>query len=188
MKKLLTTAAVLVFMISIATPVYSQIGLGVSYEERADAPKQGFGVQLESELLPFSLIATIKARLHFSYFSQDANLSVPMNGSPSVEFGKIENYDFGGALLGGVNMGLFTPYVGLGAGLDNWKFELQDYDRTYDEQVVQYYGVLGASLTLFPKIHPFVEYRVSEYGSVKEVREQIDEGKGRFLIGVTLRF
>lgn len=188
MKKLLFLTAICTVMLNLSTPAQAQIGLGVSYEERAEAPKQGFGVQLESELLPFSLIATLKARLHFSYFSQDASLSVPLNNSPSVEFGSIENYDFGGALIGGVNLGLFTPYVGLGAGLDNWKFELRDYEQTYDEQALQYYGLIGASLTLFPKIHPYVEYRVSEYGSVEEVREQIDEGKGRFMLGVTLRF
>ncbi len=175
-------------ILTLATPTMAQLGLGVSYEERPDAPTQGFGVQLESELLPFSMIATVKARLHFSYFSEDARLSVPLDGSPSAELGKIENYDFGGALLGGVHLGFFTPYVGLGAGLDNWRFELQDYDRTFDEQAVQYYGILGASLSIFPKLEPYVEYRVSEYGSVEEVREQIDEGKGRFIIGVTLRF
>lgn len=188
MKKLLYLATICTFIIIFATPAQAQLGLGVSYEERPDAPTQGFGVQLESELLPFSLIATIKARLHFSYFSEDARLSVPLEGSPSVELGKIENYDFGGAILGGVHLGFFTPYVGLGAGLDNWKFELQNYERTYDEQAVQYYGILGASLSIFPKLEPYVEYRVSEYGSVEEVREQIDEGKGRFILGVTLRF
>jgi len=189
MKRLLYIATICTFIITLTTPAHAQLGLGVSYEERPDAPNQGFGVQLESELLPLSLIGTLKARLHFSYFSQDARLTVSLDGlPPSAELGKIENYDFGGAILGGINLGFFTPYVGLGAGLDNWKFEPQNYEQTYDEQAVQYYGLLGASLSIFPKLEPYVEYRVSEYGSIEDVREQIDEGKGRFILGVTLRF
>lgn len=188
MKKLLYLATMCTFIITLASPAQAQLGLGVSYEERPDAPTQGFGIQLETELLPINLIATVKARLHFSYFSQDASLSVPLDGNASVELGNIENYDFGGAILGGLNLGFFTPYVGLGAGLDNWKFELQNYERSYDEQALQYYGILGASLSIFPKLEPYVEYRLSEYGSIEDVREQIDEGKGRFILGVTLRF
>jgi opacity protein-like surface antigen len=180
--------AMCLLILAINLPAQAQLGLGISYEERPDAPTQGFGVQLETELLPLNLIATLKARLHFSYFDQDARLSVPIDGSPSVELGKIENYDFGAALLGGVNLGFFTPYAGLGAGMDNWKFQLQLYNQSFDKQALQYYGILGASLSILPKLEPYVEYRVSEYGSIEDARKQIDEGNGRFIVGLTLRF
>jgi opacity protein-like surface antigen len=188
MKKLLITLTLLTLTSIMHQSATAQIGLGVSFEERPDAPQQGFGIQLESELLPITLLGSIRARLHGSYFSQDASLSVPLNNSPSVEFGKIQSYDFGAALLGGLNLGFFSPYVGLGAGLDNWRFDLSNSDLRFDEQTINYYGLLGASLTIFPKLKPYVEYRVSEYGSIDDVRQQIDEDQGRFIIGVTLKF
>ena len=188
MKKYITTAIFALIMLIFAIPTQAQFSFGVSYEERPDAPQQGFGLQLEHSLLPFNLIASVRARLHFSYFSQDASLSVPLNSQPSVEFGKLQNLDYGGAILGGLNLGMVTPYIGLGLGVDSWKFELDNYDNSYDDQTINYYGLLGASLSIFPVIHPYVEYRVSEYGSIDDVREQMDEGRGRFIVGVKFNF
>lgn len=188
MKKFIISALGALVILSVSIPVQAQFGLGISYEERADTPKQGFGLQLEHELLPFSVITSLRARVHFSYFSDNASLSVPVSSQPSIELGTIQNYDYGGAIIGGLNLGLLSPYIGLGISIDNWKFEPKNYNETFDEQTIQYYGLFGASLSVLPVIHPFIEYRVSEYGSIKEIREQMDEGRGRFIIGVSFRF
>ncbi|HAC15554.1 MAG TPA: hypothetical protein DCE78_06370 [Bacteroidetes bacterium] len=188
MKKLTTTSLFALLLLILVIPAQAQFSFGVSYEERPDAPEQGFGLQLEHSLLPFDFIASLRARLNFSYFSQDASLSVPLNSQPSVEFGRIQSVDYGGAILGGLKLGMISPYVGLGLGVDSWKFKLDDYENSYDNDTINYYGLLGASLSIFPVVHPYVEYRVSEYGSVEEVREQMDEGKGRFIIGVKFNF
>ena len=188
MKKYITTSLFTLLMLILVNPAQAQFSFGVSYEERPDAPKQGFGLQLEHSLLPFSFLATVRARIHFSYFSQDASLSIPLNAQPALQLGKLLNLDYGGAILGGLNLGTVTPYVGLGMGVDSWKFDLENYENSFEDQTINYYGLVGISLSIFPVIHPYVEYRVSEYGTIDEVRDQIDEERGRFILGVKFKF
>ncbi|MCH8496260.1 MAG: hypothetical protein LAT57_11610 [Balneolales bacterium] len=157
----------------------AQYGLGISYERRNDTPTNGFGLQLERELLGSIPLLSLKARLHGSYFSEESDFR-----GAGVQFNRatIESYDFGVAALGGVNLGLFRPYVGLGLGTENWEYDDGNSNTSY------YYGIAGLAITPIPMLKPYIEYRVSGYNDISEARKEIGEGAARFHIGITLSF
>lgn len=169
-------ALILVIGIGDAT---AQYGLGISYERRNDAPTNGFGLQLERELLGSVPLISVKARLHGSYFSEETDFRV---GVEQFNRSTIESYDFGAAALGGVNLGSFRPYIGLGIGTENWEYEEGSSNTSY------YYGIAGLAITPIPFLKPYIEYRVSGYNDVSEARKEIGEGAARFHVGITLSF
>ncbi len=186
MKSIKITAGVVLLLLTLGlSEAYAQWGLGVSYERRNDTPENGFGIQLEKDFLQRLPIVFVRSRLHFSYFSEDASYDI---GAGSITTGSVEAYDFGGAVMGGAGLGLFAPYIGLGIGADNWEYSTSTTGGSRSNNTHYYYGIAGVSITPVPFIKPYLEYRLTSYDSVSDARKEIGEGKGRFHIGVTIRF
>lgn len=180
MKRLLGIM-VMVLLLGI-TDAFSQTSLGVSYERRNDAPTNGFGIQLERNIFGAIPVVDIRARLHGSFFSEDATLTLP---GLQASTGTVQSYDFGAAVLGGVGLGLFRPYIGLGIGLENWEF---DGTQNYTNNTHYYYGLAGIAITPIPFVKPYLEYRVASFDDMSAARKEIGDGNARFHIGVTLSF
>jgi hypothetical protein len=167
----------------------AQLGIGASFERRSETPTNGFGLQLEFELLKAIPIINIRARLHGSYFSEESDFTLE-----GVQLGSatVANTDFGAAALGGVSLGLLRPYIGVGIGSENWSFKPKAGSSPLsierDEDSFYYYGVAGVAFTMIPFIKPYAEYRLASYDSLSDARKEIGEGPARFHIGVTLTF
>jgi len=168
----------------------AQWSLGASYEIRNEAPKNGFGVRLERDILQKLPIVNLGLRAHFSYFNEDNN--VTENG---VSYSRdLTNYDYGLAAVGGVNVGLISPYIGLGLGsstLDVNRSNLPSgspLDDNANDSAIYWNGFVGAEVQLIPILHPFVEYRLENVADYKSELSNIDESDGRLMFGVSLSF
>ncbi|SMO52486.1 outer membrane beta-barrel protein [Fodinibius sediminis] len=187
-KKILFGFAAIALMIS-AVPQTgaAQWSLGASYEIRNEEPKNGFGVRLERDILQKLPLVDLGLRAHFSYFNDDNEIS-----SEGVSYSsEITNYDFGLAAVGGVSAGLVAPYVGLGLGSETADLNIKNEDLPGEGSDSNLYwnGFVGAELSPFPAIKPFVEYRVKSGKEFSELnRDAIDNSTGRFIIGLSLSF
>ena len=203
---LLTVAVLMTLSLSMAQ---AQWGLGASYEMRNEDPENGYGVRIERTLgLPLPLV-DIGFRGHFSYLSEGNSLqqNVTAGGSSfQVSYDRdINTYDYGVAVVGGVSVAFLRPYVGAGIGSDNINVEYSDVEipetedlelGEQDESKFYYNGFIGAELTTIPKIKPFIEYRFEKMKDPVQLKTtaentnlgQLDDDKGRVILGVILRF
>lgn len=165
----------------------AQWGVGASFERRNDDPQNGIGVHIEHDIVRFIPIVFIRSRAHFSYFTEESSRTI---AGIAYSRSKVETYDYGAALYGGVNLGLLSPYVGIGAGSDKWNFYQNSNDSSPSSETSSfyYYGIAGVSISPIPFIKPFIEYRVANYNDISAARDEIGEGNARFHFGVTLRF
>lgn len=181
-KQHLRAAVLLAMLLTLITlDATAQFGIGASFERRSDAPTNGFGLQIEKDVLGFVPVVYLRTRIHASYFSEEASLNL---ANIAVTTGTVESYDFGGALLGGIGLGLFSPYAGVGVGFENWAFD----GDTETNNTMFYYGIAGLAITPVPFIKPYLEYRLATYNDLSAARKEIGEGPGRLHIGVTIRF
>ena len=60
-------------------------------------------------------------------------------------------------VIGGVGLGLFRPYAGLGVGMENW--EIEDYETAR----IHYYGLAGIAITPHSFCQTVSEFRFSSY-------------------------
>lgn len=179
MKKVLVTFGIIFLLISVNNTVNAQFAIGASYEVRSEDPQNGFGFRLEKGLLKGVPLLDLGVRAHFSYFNDTNEIS--NNGiSTSTE---IDVYDYGLAALAGVKLGLIKPYVGLGIGNQQFKFEAQEV--LDDESSFYWNGFGGAEITLLPLFNPFIEFRIARLTGTEDV--DIDN-ISRLAIGVNLRF
>ena len=91
----------------------AQWSIGASYEMRNEDPENGFGLRIERDILQPIPIIDIGLRAHFSYFTDENDFST--GNGPTIS-SELTYYDYGLAATGGVSLGLFKPYVGLGIG------------------------------------------------------------------------
>jgi hypothetical protein len=162
----------------------AQWSFGASYEMREQAPENGFGVRLERDLLGNLPLVDVGLRAHFSFFNEENEFST--DGGPTVS-GDFTFYDYGLAATGGVSLGLFKPYVGLGIGNDNIEFVGDTDDNDFDESEIFWNGFVGAELTIIPKLHPFVEYRFEPSDSFDDINADFDSD-GRLILGLLVSF
>ncbi|HEX6982404.1 MAG TPA: porin family protein [Balneolaceae bacterium] len=185
MKKSLLALVTLVLLTGIIPQAASaQWSIGASYQIREEAPENGFGVRVERELLGAAPIFNLALQAHFSYFSADNYL-----GEGGVTYGEVENYDYGLAALGGVSLGLISPYVGLGLG--STTFELGDEAQLPgegSESNLYWNGFIGAKISPIPVVKPFVEYRIQSTQEFEDLGENPDTGNGRLIFGIYITF
>ena len=179
MRKVFVTYGFLLMFLSLYTTAQAQWAVGASYEIRSENPKNGFGFRLEKGFLNEVPLLDLGVRAHFSYFNDTNNISRD-DVTVSTE---IDVYDYGLAILGGVNVGLVKPYVGLGVGNQQFKFSPEDIFR--DESSFYWNGFAGAEISLVPLFNPFIEYRIARLTSADDI--DIDNIT-RLAIGVNLRF
>ncbi|MDX1586302.1 MAG: outer membrane beta-barrel protein [Balneolaceae bacterium] len=175
------------FMLATVTPdlAQAQWSIGASYEIRSEDPKNGFGARIERKILTGLPLVQLGLRGHFSYFSEENNIS---EGGVSYS-ADVTNYDFGLAATGGVNLGLLTPYVGLGLGSTTFDVSTQDFpsgDFDTSDSAVFWNTFVGAELGVTPILKPFVEYRFQQ-SDEPEFATEFD-ANGRLIFGISLAF
>jgi len=166
------------FICALPQKMLAQWSIGASYEIRNEKPKNGFGVRLERDILQKIPVVNLGLRAHFSYFSEDNYI-----GKDKQTYGKIENYDYGIAAVGGVSVGLLTPYIGTGLGSTT-----TDLSGASKENSIYWNGFVGAKVSPIPVIKPFVEYRFQSAESFKQLKNSVDRSNGRLIFGISLAF
>lgn len=187
MKKL-TIGLIGFFLITgfITAPAFAQWAIGASFEIRNESPNSGFGVRAEKEIFSAVPLLDFQIRGHFSTFSEEN--SVTREG---VTFDReFDVYDYGAALVGGVNLGIVKPYVGAGLGSERFQFEslritTGSVENSFSESNYYWNGFGGAEVTLLPFLKPFIEFRYSKLFEPDDV--EFDK-ISRLAIGVNFRF
>ena len=183
-KRMLTSVLLAALFMVMALPFQSQAqwGIGASYEIREEVPENGFGVRLERSILGKLPLVNLRLRAHFSYFSEENNVS---QGGATVS-GDFTNYDYGVAGIGGISLGLLTPYVGLGIGSTTFDAKFENAPNPGSDTNFFWNALIGAEVSPIPAISPFVEYRFQQADDPEDI--QIDDSNGRLVFGVTLNF
>ena len=185
-----TSAFIILLLLLISAPAFAQLEIGASYELRDDDPNSGFGVRIEKGFLDKVPVLNMGLRAHFSYFSQENDLS-----QSGIDYSQdLTNYDFGVALIAGVDIGLIQPFVGLGLGSETVDISYKDqptlpgFTEAEDEDESNFYWntSVGAKVTIIPLVKPFIEYRYSN-NSLSDPQVS-DKSNGRIIFGVSLSF
>jgi len=184
----------------------AQFAIGGGYQLRNESPKTGFTIIAEQGFLGRFPLLTLKTRVHFSAFSdqlsiQDLDLRGLAEASESQlsALHDLSSYDYGAAVLLGLNLGLVAPYVG--AGLGNETFELK-YKFTdaislpnslslndISDNGFYWNGFIGADVSPIPFLKPFFEYRFSGMlGEELGAKEINYTQNGRITVGLKLQF
>ncbi len=181
MKKALITFGLLFLLVSINDTANAQWGIGASYEIRDKNPENGFGFRLEKGILEGVPLLDLGIRAHFSYFNEENNVT-----RDDITFSRqMDVYDYGLAAIGGVKLGLVKPYVGLGVGNQQFKFDADISEYSIDESSFYWNGFGGAEFTLLPLFNPFIEYRITNLTDTDDIKA---DNISRLAIGVNLRF
>ncbi len=166
----------------------AQTSIGASYEIRNEEPQNGFGLRLEREILQKLPIVNLSLRGHFSYFNEDISYE---NRTYSTD---ITNYDYGLAAVGGVSLGLLSPYVGVGLGASTLDVNRDNLpsgsplDGESDDSAIYWNGFVGAEVSPIPMLKPFVEYRFEDISNYSDELSDIQNSTGRLIFGVSLSF
>lgn len=154
----------------------AQYAIGAAYEIRDENPENGFGLRLEKGFFSSLPIVDLGVRAHFSFFNETTDIRVN-----DIEVStEVDAYDYGLALLGGVNVGIVKPYVGFGVGSERF-----DADSQFTENNFYWNGFGGAEITLLPFLNPFIEYRIKNLSGTEDIEYN---NVNRLAIGVNLRF
>ncbi|MDZ7657971.1 outer membrane protein [Fodinibius sp.] len=187
-KSILAIIAVVLTLGIMPQSSIAQTSIGASYEIRNEEPKNGLGLRLEREILKKLPIVNLSLRGHFSYFNDDISYE---NRTYSTD---ITNYDYGLAAVGGVSLGLLSPYVGLGLGastLDVSRDNLPSgspLNAEDNDSAIYWNGFVGAEVSPIPMIKPFVEYRFEDISNYSDELSDIQNSTGRLIFGVSLSF
>lgn len=171
----------------------AQTSLGASYEIRDEDPQNGFGVRLEKGILNKVPIVNLALRGHFSFFSEENSISRD-DGTTSISYSQdITNYDYGVAAVGGVSLGLLSPYVGLGLGASTLDVTREDLGgvsvpQESNDSSIYWNGFIGAKVSPLPYIKPFVEYRFEDVADYEDELDDVRNSSGRLIFGVSLSF
>ncbi len=184
-KSLLALFGVLVLATLTPDITQAQWSIGASYEIRQEDPTNGFGARIERQILEGLPIVDLGIRAHFSYFSEENNLS---EGGVSYS-ADVVNYDYGLAATGGVSLGLLKPYIGLGLGSTTFDVSTQDLpggDFDTSDSSVFWNTFVGAELSVTPIVKPFVEYRFQQTNEPDFATDF--DSNGRMIFGISLAF
>lgn len=177
----------------------AQISIGASYEIRSRNPTNGFGIHLEKDLpLKLPLVA-IGVRAQFSNFSEKNSVSGTSINNVRLSYDqKLNHYNLGLMALAKVKLGLLSPYVGLGIGTSHLQVKNTNLQEALlnggesgskNKNSVYYEGALGASVTLLPMIHPFIEYRLQKNNFKNVINGfKTKDSSGIWAFGVSLQF
>ncbi|MEX2352059.1 MAG: porin family protein [Balneolaceae bacterium] len=163
----------------------AQWGVGASYELRDEDPANGFGFRAQRTFLSALPFVDLGIRAHFSYFSDEISVSRDQVSYTS----DMEDYDFGLAAFGGINIGLIKPYVGAGLGserLSEARFDIVGQVAPDVSHDGLYWNVFaGAELAPIPVLKPFIEYRFTRLMGDEDFDHRQN---GRLAIGLMVIF
>lgn len=179
----------------------SKFSIGGSYEMRAQHPNQGFGIRLENELKLGIPLLALGVRAQYSRFTEEIKgcRGYVKTDHGEVHFNrKLSEYYLGLMALVKLKLGLLTPYAGLGIGtsqltVKNTKLhdilESGAEAGSKSDHSIYYNGAVGASMTLLPVLHPFVEYRLQRNNFRDVINGYSSEANGGiWAFGVSLQF
>jgi opacity protein-like surface antigen len=184
-------ACMLLFIFCTSNDLYAQASLGANLDVRSEDPSNGAGIRFEYRILHLPPVAEIRLRAHGSYFYEKSVREYETHGLKSEVTRELEAFDFGAAALAGINLGLISPYAGVGLGGDSSWFTVakESGDPSRESGVNEmnpYWNIfMGAEFTLIPYINPFFEYRFMKLIESGNVNFRETE---RFSIGLMLRF
>lgn len=171
----------LLILVPAETSEAKKWGIGVSYETRDADPGRGFGVRLERSILSSLPLVNVDLRAHFSYFSEDVDSYRDIQAPAELDV-----YDFGLSAIGGINLGLLSPYVGAGLGSESFSaVQTGVQDRNVDENSFYWNFYGGVAFPLLRVIKPFAEYRFTRLMGSDEFDYSHNS---RIAIGVTFNF
>ncbi|MEL7833839.1 outer membrane protein [Fodinibius sp. Rm-B-1B1-1] len=190
MKSIKYILAVVIFTCSLGMlpqMASAQTSIGASYEIRDEDPQNGFGLRLERGILGQLPIVDLGLRAHFSYFNDDISYE---NRTYSTD---VTSYDYGLAAVGGVSLGLLSPYVGLGLGASTLDVTREDVGgvsapEESNDSAFYWNGFVGAKVSPIPNIKPFVEYRFEDISDYENELNDVGNSSGRLIFGVSLSF
>lgn len=162
---------------------YAQWGIGAGVEIRDEDPTTGVGIKIEREILSKMPVVDLNLRGHFSWFSDDSAENIFDQLSDTRI--NVNVYDYGAALVLGVNLGIVKPYVGGGIGNERYTEESNTGFLENPEENFYWNGFGGAEITLLPYLKPFIEFRYSKFVDTDEISF---DSYNRLAIGVTFRF
>lgn len=181
MRKLLLSLGFIFLLVSFNNTATAQWGVGASYEIRSEIPENGFGFRVEKGFLKNVPVFDLGVRAHFSYFNETNDIS-----RDGIQISRdIDVYDYGLAAIGGVKLGLVKPYIGLGIGNQQFKFDADIEEFSIDESSFYWNGFGGAEITLLPLLNPFIEYRIARLTSTDDIDF---DNITRLAIGINMRF
>ncbi len=128
-------------------------------------------------------------RAHFSYFNDDIQIT-----RQGISFSRdISSYDYGLAAIGGVSLGLFTPYAGLGLGASHVDVDRNDlpggspFEQDSKGGAFSWKGLIGAKVS-FLALEPFVEYHLDDISNYDDELRDIENSDGRWVFGFSISF
>lgn len=178
----------------------AQFAIGGGYELRDEEPKTGYMVMIENGFLKRFPMISLKTRLHLSVFAdeitvrdQDVLNELELNETQQL-LSQVDSYDFGLAVLMGVNLGIVKPYAGLGLGNESYKIDYSippsltvpsNFKQSLSDN--GFYGnvFIGTEISPIPILKPFVEYRFSTFLTQEEINYSQN---GRISLGLKLQF
>lgn len=184
----------------------AQFAIGGGYQMRNESPKAGFTILAEQGFLGKFPMITLKTRIHFSAFSDQISISdLNINGIAEATEAQLSSlhdlssYDYGAAVLLGLNLGLVAPYAGVGLGNEslelNYKFtDVIDLPVNISQDDISdngfyWNGFVGADISPIPFLKPFFEYRFSGMLGEKLGAEEINYTQnGRITVGLKIQF
>ncbi len=196
----------LVFLLLSSQLANAQFAIGGGYQMRNESPKAGFTIIAEQGFLGRVPLITLKTRVHFSAFSDQISIKdLDVKGFADATEAQLSSlhdlssFDYGAAVLLGLNLGLVAPY--LGAGLGNESLEL-NYKFTdaisfpgnislddVSDNGFYWNGFIGADVSPIPFLKPFFEYRFSGMLGEKLGAEEINYTQnGRITFGLKIQF
>lgn len=190
------------FFVGLLFPSQSkaQFAIGGGYELRDEEPKTGYMVMIENGFLKRFPMISLKTRLHLSVFAdeisvRDQAVLDQLELSETEQFlSQVDSYDFGLAVLMGVNLGIVKPYGGVGLGNESYKIDYAipssvtvppDFQQSLSDN--GFYGniFVGTEISPIPLLKPFVEYRFSTFLTDEEINYSQN---GRISLGLKLQF
>ena len=178
----------------------AQFAIGGGYELRDEEPKTGYMVMIENGFLKRFPMISLKTRLHLSVFAdeisvrdQDVLNQLELSETQQL-LSQVDSYDFGLAVLMGVNLGIVKPYAGLGLGNESYKIDYSippsltvpsNFKQSLSDN--GFYGnvFIGTEISPIPILKPFVEYRFSTFLTQEEINYSQN---GRISLGLKLQF
>lgn len=181
MKHLLKSVVLIPLLFFFAAESYGQ-AIGISYENRSEKPTNGFGLHFETDISPLPVVS-LSIRLHGSYFSEEHSFTVASQSYTVTD----SSYEFGLALLGGLNLGIVAPYAGVGIGYDFFERDAPAVAGVSlgdgSDNSFFYFGSVGIGISALPFLRPYAEYR---YRGVTS-SDFMPSENGTFALGVQLR-
>ncbi len=166
MKQILFFFLVIVILFTVPEESSAQWSAGGGFELREQEPSKGVSLKLQRDFLTAIPIIRLGIRGYGSIFPEQTSTFQGGSGA-ATEFSVANiSYQTSAALIGGLNMGMTNPYVGLGIGVHHFEVKTVQMNgetsRVTNENIA-IQAIAGAEIALLPFIHPYIEYKFSQF-------------------------